>query len=82
MTYFIYKIEIGDYFYWGSSKDECRLNGHKTHCYTPKSKSYNYKVYKKIRQLCPNPLWFYDFIHYDIYYDNLDISTKKYLEDM
>ena len=78
--YYIYKLEIGDYFYWGSSKSPRRLNWHKTTCYNPKTIGYKYKVYQKIRQLCPNPKHFYDFISYEVFYDKLDIKTKKYLE--
>ena len=84
MSYYIYKLEIGDYFYWGSSKlnYNSRLSIHKYNCYNPKRKGYNTKLYKKIRELCPNPKHFYDFIYYEKYYEDLDISTKKYMENM
>ena len=81
-NYFIYKLEVGDYFYWGSSKSDNRIHRHKNASYNIKNYEYEYKLYKKIRQLCPNPKHFYSFIHFEKYYENLDIDTKKYMENL
>ena len=84
MSYYIYKMEIGDYFYYGSSKQlgNGRLNDHRKVCYNINQKGYNYKIYKKIRQLCPNKKHFDYFVDFDRFYEHLDISTKKYYENM
>lgn len=81
IPYYIYKLEIGDYFYFGSSKDKDRLSKHKYNCYNPNYTNYNYKVYRKIRELCPNPNNFYDFVDFSIYHENLNIELKKYMEN-
>ena len=79
--YQIYKIEIGDYFYFGSTKSEKRLNEHKSDCYNLNRFTYNFKVYRKIRELCPNPLHFYSFVNYSIIHENLNKQIKKYMEN-
>lgn len=77
-SYYIYKLEIGDYFYFGSSKTD-RLKKHKYNTYTEKREQ---KLYKKIRELCPNPKYFYNFIDFSIYHNNLNKNISKYLENM
>ena len=49
MSYYIYKLEIGDYFYYGSSKmkGNTRLIRHKSNSYCIKSKEYNTKKSRK-----------------------------------
>ena len=50
--YCIYEIKIEDYVYYGSTVDfKARIRRHKSCCYNKKSKKYNYRVYKKIREL-------------------------------
>ena len=79
--YYIYKMEIGDYFYFGSSCDKNRIIKHKSCCYNPKQIGHNNKLYTKIRELCPNPLHFYDFVDFTIYHNNLNNELKKYYEN-
>ena len=51
MSYYIYKLQIGKYWYIGSSYQTNRLKGHKHDCFNPNRKNYNSNVYKKIREL-------------------------------
>jgi len=44
----IYKLQIGDCFYIGSTKNNRFLN-HKSNCFNDNYKGYDYKVYKHIR---------------------------------
>ena len=47
----VYKITVGEETYVGSTYDlKNRLRGHKSSCYNPESKEYNYKIYKYIRE--------------------------------
>lgn len=82
MTHQLYKLEIGDYFYFGSTKnEEDRYRCHKKDCYTINKPKYNNKLYTKIRELCPNPNNFYDFVDYQVYHKNLNLELKKYMEN-
>ena len=83
MSYYIYKLEIGDYFYYGASnqKNIERLHKHKSVCYNRRNADYNLKVYQKIRQLCPNPLHFYSFVHFERYHEHLTLELKRYMEN-
>ena len=48
---FIYKINIGDMCYIGSTKDiHMRMLYHKSVCYNEKCRNYNLKLYKTIRE--------------------------------
>ena len=55
MNHYIYKLNIIDtpYFYYGSSGDKYRYGRHYNRCYNQNSHHYNYKLYKKIRELVP-----------------------------
>ena len=48
--FYIYKLTIldTDYFYYGKSKNETRLIGHKCRCFNEKD---NFKLYNKIKEL-------------------------------
>ena len=51
MSYYIYKLKIGEYWYIGSSNNKRRFYVHKGICCSPNNKGYNLPVYKKIREL-------------------------------
>ncbi len=72
--YYIYRIDVNEYFYYGSSKDKYRISKHKYRCYIENS---NFKLYKKIRELELS----FDNLTLNKIHENLTIEEKKRLEN-
>ena len=79
MVVYIYRMNVKDKFYIGSTKDiKYRIARHKSRCYNQNYKEYNIKVYKYIRENCND----WDEVSFQIIdvYDNISIEFKREIE--
>ena len=79
MVVYIYKMNIKDKYYIGSTKDiKYRIRRHKSDCYNQNTRSYNFKVYKYIRENCAD----WSEVSFDILdvYDDISIEFKREIE--
>ena len=80
MTYNIYKLQIQEYFYIGSSKTKTRYTEHKSVCFNTNNDKYNLKVYRKIRELTIQDR-FYDDVKEIILEKDITDDKKSEIED-
>ena len=79
MVVYIYRMNIKDKYYIGSTKDiKYRIRRHKSDCYNQNTRSYNFKVYKYIRENCAD----WSEVSFDILdvYDDISIEFKREIE--
>jgi len=79
MTIYIYRMNVKDKFYIGSTKDiKHRIRTHKYNCYNQNCKEYNIKVYKYIRDNCAN--WTEVSFNILDVYDDISSEFKREIE--
>ena len=79
MVVYIYRMNVKDKFYVGSTKNiKNRINKHKSNCYNQNVKDYNMKVYKYIRENCAD-LSEISFSILDVY-DDISKEFRKDIE--
>ena len=79
MVVYIYRMNIKDKYYIGSTKDiKYRIEHHKYRCYNSNCDNYNLNVYKYIRENCAD----WSEVSFDILdvYDDISIEFKREIE--
>ena len=80
LDYYIYRIEVKGYFYYGSSYRLDRKTYHYNECYYPSHTNYNYPKSKKIRELIPNSINFNNLVNFTKLHIGLSKTKKEELE--
>jgi len=84
MVVYIYKMNVKDKFYIGSTEDiEQRITLHKRACYNIKNNDYNNDVYKYIREYCNDwsEVSFHILDVYDDISDDFKFEMEQYYMD-
>ena len=78
MVVYIYRMNINDKYYIGSTKDiKLRILNHKSYCYNEHAQQYNFKVYKYIREYCDD----WSEVSFDIL-DVYDVISKEFRREI
>ena len=78
----VYRLEYKKYYYIGSTDNfKNRFIKHKSNCFNINSTKYNFKIYKKFRELGLLKDIFYNDLKHTIILENLDKSVLKETEN-